>query len=66
MCLDILHDCPFPDKILRTIHSVLKPNGTLLIKDIRSTGSFSKNLETMPTLSMLYGRALLILLIQHC
>eukprot|EP00927_Polykrikos_kofoidii_P055964 TRINITY_DN50146_c0_g1_i1.p1 TRINITY_DN50146_c0_g1~~TRINITY_DN50146_c0_g1_i1.p1 ORF type:complete len:424 (+),score=52.29 TRINITY_DN50146_c0_g1_i1:129-1400(+) len=54
-CLDIVHDCPFPDKILRAICTALKPGGTLLIKDIRSTGSFPEDLRTLPSLPLLYG-----------
>mmetsp|Transcript_6571 Transcript_6571/g.8343 ORF Transcript_6571/g.8343 Transcript_6571/m.8343 type:complete len:146 (+) Transcript_6571:335-772(+) len=34
---------------------MLKPGGTLLIKDIKSTGDFKKNLETMNNLGLLYG-----------
>ena len=55
VCLDIVHDCPFPDRILASLCRLLKPGGTLLIKDIRSTGSFPRNLAEMPSLAMLYG-----------
>lgn len=55
MCLDIVHDCPFPDKILASILRLLKPGGTLLIKDIKSTGSFPSDLKKIDTLAMLYG-----------
>lgn len=55
MCLDIVHDCPFPDRILLALRRALKPGGTLLIKDIKSTGSFKENLQKNPMLAMLYG-----------
>lgn len=55
ICLDIIHDCPFPDKVLGNVHSLLKPGGVLLIKDIKSSGSFPQNLQRIPTLAMLYG-----------
>eukprot|EP00746_Dinoflagellata_sp_MGD_P152353 gnl/MRDRNA2_/MRDRNA2_83599_c0_seq2.p1 gnl/MRDRNA2_/MRDRNA2_83599_c0~~gnl/MRDRNA2_/MRDRNA2_83599_c0_seq2.p1 ORF type:complete len:384 (-),score=92.10 gnl/MRDRNA2_/MRDRNA2_83599_c0_seq2:140-1291(-) len=55
MCLDVLHDCPFPDRILATIRSVLKDDGLFLIKDIRCTGSFAQDLKNVPNLAMLYG-----------
>ena len=35
--------------------SATAAGGTLLIKDIRSTGSFPQNLKEMPSLAMLYG-----------
>jgi len=55
VCLDIIHDAPRPDLILLNIRKMLKPGGTLLIKDIKSTGDFKKNLETMNNLGLLYG-----------
>jgi len=55
MCLDIVHDCPFPDRVLASLFRLLKPGGTLLIKDIKSTGSFADNLKKIGTLAMLYG-----------
>jgi len=60
MCLDILHDCPFPDRILANLARLLKPTGTLLIKDIRSTGSFPTDLQKGGSLAMLYGTVLLL------
>lgn len=58
MCLDIVHDSAFPDRILRALHKALKPGGTLLVKDIRSTGDFSRNMEELPMLPMYYGFSL--------
>ena len=55
LCLDIVHDCAFPDRVLSSILRLLRPGGTLLIKDIKSTGSFPRNLEKIRTLAMLYG-----------
>ena len=59
ICMDIVHDTPRPDLILQNIcKNLLKPGGTLMIKDIKSTGSFKKNLETMGNLPMIYGFSL--------
>merc|ERR1712066_139575 len=53
LCLDIVHDCPYPGRILQALRRVLKPGGTLLIKDIKSTGSFPENLKKNPMLAMI-------------
>eukprot|EP00747_Dinoflagellata_sp_TGD_P218307 gnl/TRDRNA2_/TRDRNA2_90586_c0_seq1.p1 gnl/TRDRNA2_/TRDRNA2_90586_c0~~gnl/TRDRNA2_/TRDRNA2_90586_c0_seq1.p1 ORF type:complete len:363 (+),score=56.48 gnl/TRDRNA2_/TRDRNA2_90586_c0_seq1:167-1255(+) len=55
VCLDIIHDCPRPDLVLQNLKRVLKPGGTLLIKDIKSFGSFKENLDKIGSLAMLYG-----------
>lgn len=55
MCLDILHDCAFPDKVLAALFRLLKPGGILLVKDIKSTGSFPQDMKKIGTLAMLYG-----------
>merc|ERR1719265_2302183 len=57
-CLDIVHDCPFPDQILSSLYKSLKPGGTLLVKDIKSTGNFKQNLDKIPNLAMMYGMSL--------
>ena len=53
LCLDIIHDVPFPGQILATVFRALKPGGILLIKDIKSTGSFPQNLKKIKMLAML-------------
>ena len=54
ICFDCLHDMPFPDKAAAAIRSAIDDDGTWLIKDIRSTGSFEKDRRN-PLLAMFYG-----------
>ena len=51
---DCIHDMPHPAKVITAIHSALKPDGTWLIKDIRSAPDFKKNMRN-PLLAMFYG-----------
>ena len=54
ICFDCLHDMPFPDKAAAAIRRAIADDGTWLIKDIRSTGSFEKDRRN-PLLAMFYG-----------
>lgn len=54
ICFDCLHDMPFPDRAASAIRSAIAEDGTWLIKDIRSTGSFEKDSRN-PLLAMFYG-----------
>jgi 2-polyprenyl-3-methyl-5-hydroxy-6-metoxy-1,4-benzoquinol methylase len=54
LCFDCLHDMPRPDLALEAIRASLRGDGTLLIKDIRSTGDFDKDRRN-PLLAMFYG-----------
>lgn len=54
LCFDCLHDMPRPDTALGAIRSTLADDGTVLIKDIRSTGDFDKDRRN-PLLAMFYG-----------
>jgi 2-polyprenyl-3-methyl-5-hydroxy-6-metoxy-1,4-benzoquinol methylase len=51
---DCVHDMAFPDKVIASIRNAIKPDGTWLIKDIRSRSGFKENLKN-PMLAMLYG-----------
>ena len=51
---DCLHDMPRPDLVIAAIARSLQPDGVWLIKDIRSTGEFGRNLKN-PLLAMLYA-----------
>ncbi|MEM7017153.1 MAG: class I SAM-dependent methyltransferase [Pseudomonadota bacterium] len=51
---DCLHDMTHPDRVIGTIKKALKPDGTWLIKDIRSHPDFEKN-RRHPLLAMMYG-----------
>ena len=54
LCFDCLHDMTRPDQALSAIRGALDTNGTVLIKDIRSTGDFDKDRRN-PLLAMFYG-----------
>jgi 2-polyprenyl-3-methyl-5-hydroxy-6-metoxy-1,4-benzoquinol methylase len=54
ICFDCLHDMPFPDEAAAAIRAAIADDGTWLIKDIRSTGSFEKDRRN-PLLAMFYG-----------
>lgn len=51
---DCLHDMTRPAAVIESIRKALKPDGTWLIKDIRSTPDFKKNMRN-PMLAMFYG-----------
>lgn len=51
---DCMHDMPFPDKTAAAIRGAIAADGTWLLKDIRSTGEFSKDMRN-PLLAMFYG-----------
>ena len=54
ICFDCLHDMPFPDKAAAAIRNAIADDGTWLIKDIRSSGSFEQDAKN-PLLAMFYG-----------
>jgi 2-polyprenyl-3-methyl-5-hydroxy-6-metoxy-1,4-benzoquinol methylase len=51
---DCLHDMTRPGAVIESIRKALQPDGTWLIKDIRSTPDFKKNMRN-PMLAMFYG-----------
>jgi len=51
---DCLHDMTRPAAVIESIRRALKPDGTWLIKDIRSNADFKKNMRN-PMLAMFYG-----------
>ncbi len=51
---DCLHDMTRPATVIEAIRRALKPDGTWLIKDIRSSADFKKNMRN-PMLAMFYG-----------
>jgi len=55
--LDTLHDMPHPDQALAAIRSALRPDGILVIKDVKSKAGFENNLKN-PVLAMQYGFSL--------
>lgn len=51
---DCMHDMAFPDQTAAAIRQAIAPDGTWLLKDIRSTGDFDKDMRN-PLLAMFYG-----------
>ena len=51
---DCIHDMTHPAEVIGAIRRALKPDGTWLIKDIRSQPEFRDNLKN-PLLAMFYG-----------
>lgn len=51
---DCIHDMTRPAEVIASIRQALKPDGTWLIKDIRSKPGFKQNLRN-PLLAMMYG-----------
>ncbi len=54
LTFDCLHDMPRPDLSAVAVRKAIDPDGTWLIKDIRSTGDFTKD-QRNPLLAMFYG-----------
>ena len=52
MTLDCLHDMPRPDIALKAIHGALKDDGTLLVKEIKSSATWTDNLRN-PVLALM-------------
>ena len=51
---DCIHDMTRPGDVIRSIRNAMKPDGTWLIKDIRSQPTFKENMRN-PMLAMFYG-----------
>jgi SAM-dependent methyltransferase len=51
---DCIHDMTRPGEVIASIRKAMKPDGTWLIKDIRSQPDFEDNLRN-PLLAMFYG-----------
>jgi SAM-dependent methyltransferase len=54
MTLDCLHDMTRPDLTAAAIRRTIRPDGTWLIREIRSTGTWSEDRRN-PLLAMFYG-----------
>jgi 2-polyprenyl-3-methyl-5-hydroxy-6-metoxy-1,4-benzoquinol methylase len=54
LTLDCIHDMPRPAAAIAAIRKAIRPDGTWLIKDIRSRPRWQDNLRN-PVLAMLYG-----------
>ena len=54
LTLDCMHDIPFPDRVAAAIRRAIRDGGTWLIKDMKCSEIFEKNLKN-PMLAMQYG-----------
>ncbi len=54
MTLDCLHDMTRPDLVAAAIRRAIRPDGTWLIREIRSSGTWSQDRRN-PILAMFYG-----------
>ena len=54
MTLDCLHDMTRPDVVAAAIRRAIRPDGTWLIREIRSTGTWSQDRRN-PILALFYG-----------
>jgi SAM-dependent methyltransferase len=54
LALDCLHDMTRPDAALAAVRSAIADDGTLLVKEIRSTGDWRRD-QRNPVLAMMYG-----------
>ena len=54
LTLDCLHDMPRPAEAMAAIRRAIKPDGTWLVKEIRSSNRWSDNLKN-PLLAMMYS-----------
>ena len=57
MTLDCLHDMPRPDIALKANHGALKTDGTLLVKEIKSSSNWVDNLRN-PVLALMYATSI--------
>lgn len=57
---DVVHDTPYPDRLIADIHDALKPDGAWLCADITSFPTFEQNLAEHPNAAMLYGFSVLV------
>ena len=57
---DVVHDTPFPDRLIAEIYGALQAQGTWLCSDIRSFPKFADNLTDNPAAPLMYGFSVMI------
>ena len=57
---DVIHDAPYPGRLIADIHRCLNVDGTWLCSDIRSFPTFAENLRENPSAGLFYGFSLMI------
>jgi 2-polyprenyl-3-methyl-5-hydroxy-6-metoxy-1,4-benzoquinol methylase len=56
---DCLHDMTDPARVMRAIRAALEPEGTWLIADIKSRGSYEANVAKNPMAALMYGTSVM-------
>ena len=56
---DCLHDMTDPARVMRAIRAALDPEGTWLIADIKSRGSYEANVAKNPMAALMYGTSVM-------
>jgi ubiquinone/menaquinone biosynthesis C-methylase UbiE len=56
---DCLHDMTDPASVMRAIRGALDPEGTWLIADIKSRGSYEANVAKNPMAALMYGTSVM-------
>jgi SAM-dependent methyltransferase len=57
---DVVHDTPYPDRLIADIYTGLKRDGYWLCEDIRGFESFQENLRDHPIAGLLYGFSVMV------
>ncbi|MEC9251547.1 MAG: class I SAM-dependent methyltransferase [Pseudomonadota bacterium] len=57
---DVVHDAPYPERLIADVYGCLKADGTWLCSDIRSLPTFAENLTENPSAGLFYGFSLMI------
>jgi 2-polyprenyl-3-methyl-5-hydroxy-6-metoxy-1,4-benzoquinol methylase len=65
LTFDCLHDMPRPDRAAHSIGGVLEPDGTWLVKEIRTSGDFATDRKN-PLLAMMYATSVTTCLSSAC
>ena len=57
---DVVHDTPYPDRLISDIYGALKPESYWLCEDIRGFETFNENLQNHPMAGLLYGFSVMV------
>ena len=57
---DVVHDTPYPDRLISDIHRALKPESYWLCEDIKGFETFNENLQNHPISGLLYGFSVMV------
>ena len=57
---DVVHDTPYPDRLISDIYRALKPQSYWLCEDIKGFETFNENLQNHPIAGLLYGFSVMV------